>query len=82
LDGKNPGGWIPEQKITVEDALRSYTTRAAFASFEERLKGSIEAGKLADFVILEKDITTIPPEEIKDVAVLMTVVGGMTVYKK
>jgi predicted amidohydrolase YtcJ len=82
LDGKNPEGWIPEQKITVEDALHSYTRRAAFASFEESLKGSIEVGKLADFVILEKDITAIPPEEIKDVAVLMTVVGGMTVFKK
>jgi hypothetical protein len=82
LDDKNPEGWIPEQKITVEDALRAYTIRAAFASFEERIKGSLEPGKLADFVVLEKDITSIPPAEIKSVAVLMTCVGGKTIFKK
>jgi predicted amidohydrolase YtcJ len=82
LDNKNDSGWIPEQKITVEEALRAYTINAAFASFEEGIKGSLEAGKLADFVVLEKDITTIPTPEIKDVAVLMTVVGGTAVYTK
>jgi predicted amidohydrolase YtcJ len=82
LDNKNENGWIPEQKITVEEALRSYTINAAYASFEEDIKGSLEPGKLADFVVLEKDITTIPAPEIKDVAVLMTVVGGTAVYTK
>jgi len=82
LDNKNDNGWIPEQKIAVEEALRAYTINAAYASFEENIKGSLEPGKLADFVVLEKDITTIPPPEIKDVAVLMTVVGGKAVYTK
>ena len=82
LDGKNDEGWIPDQKITVEQALRAYTMSAAYSSFEEDIKGSLEPGKLADFVILEKDITTIPGPEIRNVSVLMTVVGGKTVFKK
>jgi predicted amidohydrolase YtcJ len=82
LDDKNPEGWIPEQKVTVEEALRAYTINAAYASFEEAIKGSLERGKLADFVVLEKDITTIPPEEIRNVSVFMTCVGGKTVFKK
>lgn len=82
LDEKNPGGWIPGQRITVEDALRAYTIGAAYASFEEGLKGSLERGKLADFVVLEKDITTLPPIEIRNVSVLMTCVGGKTIFKK
>jgi predicted amidohydrolase YtcJ len=80
LDNKNDDGWIPEQKITVEEALRAYTINAAFASFEEDIKGSLEPGKLADFVVLEKDITTIPAPEIRNVSVLMTVVGGKKVF--
>ncbi|MCW5910026.1 MAG: amidohydrolase [Cyclobacteriaceae bacterium] len=80
IDGKNPDGWVPEQKISVEEALKSYTIRAAYASFEENIKGSIEPGKLADFVILQRDITTIDPVEIRDVQVLKTVAGGKTVY--
>jgi len=82
LDDKNDGGWIPEQKISVGEALCAYTISAAYASFEEDIKGSLEPGKLADFVILEKNITTIPAHEIRNVAVLMTVVGGKTVFKK
>ena len=82
LDEKNPDGWIPEQKITVEDALRAYTINAAYASFEEKIKGSLQRGKLADFVVLEKDITTLPPAEIRNVSVLMTCVGGNPVFKK
>ena len=65
LDNENDNGWIPEQKITVEEALRAYTINAAYASFEENIKGSLESGKLADFVVLEKDITTIPAPEIR-----------------
>lgn len=80
LDDKNPDGWIPEQKITVEEALRAYTVSAAYASFEENIKGSLQPGKLADFVVLEKDITTISPPEIRNVKVLMTVVGGTPVF--
>jgi predicted amidohydrolase YtcJ len=82
LDEKNAAGWIPEQKITVKEAIRAYTQAGAYASFEEKIKGSLTPGRLADFVVLEKDITTIPPEEIRNVAVLRTVIGGETVYKK
>ncbi len=81
LDDKNPDGWVPEQKITVEEALKAYTVNGAYASFEESIKGSLEAGKKADFVILEKDITVIDPVEIRNVKLLRTVVGGKTVYR-
>ena len=82
LDDKNPDGWIPEQKISVEQALKAYTISAAYASFEETIKGSLEPGKLADFVILDQDITTILPEKIREVKVLKTVVGGRVVFER
>ncbi|HKV51928.1 MAG TPA: amidohydrolase [Gemmatimonadaceae bacterium] len=82
LDGTHPGGWIPEQKITVDEALRAYTTGAAYASFDEKRKGSLTRGKLADFVIISRDLTTIPPEQIRDATVVMTVVGGTVVYER
>jgi hypothetical protein len=81
LDGKNPGGWIPEQRISVEQALRAYTIDGAFASFEENDKGSIAIGKLADFVMIDRDITRIAPEEIADAKVVMTVVGGSVAHE-
>lgn len=80
LDDKNPDGWVPEQKISVEQALQAYTINGAYASYEEKIKGSLEAGKLADFVVLDKDITTIDPVQIRDVKVLRTVVGAKVVY--
>ncbi|HZY80851.1 MAG TPA: amidohydrolase family protein [Cyclobacteriaceae bacterium] len=80
LDDKNPDGWVPEQKVTVEQALKAYTTAGAYASFEEDIKGSLEPGKLADFVILGSDITVIDPVKIRDVKVVRTVVGGKTVF--
>lgn len=82
IDGKNPGGWYPEQKLTLEEALRGYTLDAAFAEFSEKEKGSIEAGKMADLVILDQDLFKIAPERIKDVKVTMTVVGGKIVYRR
>ncbi|MBN2281540.1 MAG: amidohydrolase [Candidatus Marinimicrobia bacterium] len=82
LDDENPHGWIPEQKISVEEALKAYTVTPAYASFEEDLKGTLEPGKLADIVILEKDILAIPPVDIWDVKVETTIVGGKIVYKK
>ncbi len=82
IDDNNPDGWVPEQKITVEQALKAYTFSAAYASFEENIKGSLEPGKLADFVVLEKDILSIDPVEIRDVKVLRTVVGGQTVFEE
>ena len=82
LDDRNPGGWVPEQKITVEDALRAYTIGGAYASFDEKDKGTLERGKLADFVLLDRDLTRIAPETIRDAKVLMTVVGGRVVYDR
>jgi len=82
LDDLNPDGWVPEQKITVEEALRGYTIDAAYASYEEDVKGSLEPGKLADFVILDRDLTTMPPAEIRDAKVDLTVVGGNIVYER
>jgi predicted amidohydrolase YtcJ len=82
IDDKTPNGWVPEQKITVEQALKAYTLNAAYASFEEDFKGSLETGKAADFVILEKDITAIDPVDIRNVKVLRTVVGGKTVFEE
>jgi predicted amidohydrolase YtcJ len=81
LDGKNPNGWIPEQKITVEEALKAYTQGSAFAEFQEGEKGTISAGKLADFVILSEDIFTIDPVKIEKVKVLKTIMGGKIVYE-
>ncbi|MCU0358401.1 MAG: amidohydrolase [Cyclobacteriaceae bacterium] len=81
LDGKNPGGWIPEQKISVEQALKAYTINGAYASFEENLKGSITPGKLADFVILSENLFSIPPEKIHEVYIVMTGAGGKDVYR-
>jgi predicted amidohydrolase YtcJ len=81
LDDKNPDGWVPEQKISVEEALKAYTLQAAYASFEENLKGSLEPGKLADFVVLEKNIFDVDPASIRDIRVLQTVVGGKQVYR-
>jgi len=80
LDGANPEGWVPQQKITVEQALEGYTSGAARAGFAEDRLGSLEPGKLADFVILDRDITAIDPAQIRDTEVLTTVVGGDIVY--
>jgi predicted amidohydrolase YtcJ len=76
LDGKNPGGWVPDQKISVEDAVRAYTVNGAFTEFAEHEKGSIEEGKLADLAALSRDIFKIPAGEIGGVEVRMTVCNG------
>ena len=80
LDGKNTTGWVPQQKITVEEAVRAYTANAAYASFDESRKGILSKGRLADFVMLERNIFEIPPEEIGAVRVRMTIVGGRPVF--
>ncbi len=72
----------PQQAISVKDALRLYTTNGAYASFEETVKGSIEPGKLADMVVLDRDILAIPENEIKEVKVETTIVGGEIVYQR
>ena len=71
----------PEQTITREQALRMWTVNAAYASFEEKVKGSIEPGKLADLVVISKDILHCPVDEIKDIEALLTVVDGRVVYR-
>jgi predicted amidohydrolase YtcJ len=80
-DEKNPNGLEPQEKISIEEAIKCYTLNSAYAEFQENKKGSIEPGKLADFVVLDKDILTIDPVKIKDVKVDMTVLGGKIIYK-
>lgn len=80
LDDKNPEGWYPEQKISVEQALKCYTTNNAFAGFQENKLGVLKKGMLADFVVLDKNIFEIAPEKIKDVKILRTIVNGKQVY--
>jgi predicted amidohydrolase YtcJ len=81
FDNKNPAGWIPEQKISVEEAVRAYTVGSAFAEFQENVKGTIAPGKLADFVILSDDIFSTNPNDIEKTRVVMTVVNGRIVYE-
>lgn len=80
LDHKHPGGWVANEKITVEEALNAYTKNAAFSSFDEKIKGTLEVGKLADFVLLDANIFKIHPNEIKNVKVIATYVGGKKMY--
>jgi len=80
LDGKNPSGWFPEQKLTVAEAIEAYTMGSAYAEFQENVKGSITPGKLADMVLLSDDIFSIEPARIRDVKVLKTIVGGKLVW--
>ena len=80
LDDANPDGWVPEQKITVEQALRAYTVEGAYASFEEDRKGMLKPGMLADMALIDRALTAIPPEEIRDAKVLRTIVGGEVVF--
>ena len=80
LDGKNPQGWFPEQKLTVAEAVEAYTMGSAYAEFQDTDKGSITPGKLADMVLLSDDIFSIPPDEIFKVKVLKTFVGGRQVF--
>ncbi len=82
LDDKNPNGWVPAQKITVEEALRAYTAGGAYAAFDDGNRGMLSIGMLADFAILERDITAIPVAQIRDVKVMRTVVGGRTVFER
>jgi predicted amidohydrolase YtcJ len=82
LDERNPAGWVPEQKIPLEEALKAYTAGGAFAEFAEGTKGTIAPGKLADFVVLDRDLFRIPVEEIRNARVALTIVGGEVVYRK
>ena len=80
IDGKNPNGWVPAQKITVEEAVRAYTAGSAYAEFTDAEKGTLAPGSLADVIVLSDDIFAIAPESIRDVRVRTTIVGGRVVY--
>jgi predicted amidohydrolase YtcJ len=82
LKGEPEGGYEPKEKMTREQALRSYTLDAAYGAFEENVKGSIEVGKLADFTVFSQDLMTITEDDILKTSVEMTVVGGRVVYEK
>jgi len=83
IEGRYPeGGWFPEQKLTMAEAIGLFTTGAAYASNEETIKGTLEPGKLADMIILSKDLFTIEPEEILTTEVLATILGGRIVYQR
>ena len=81
-DGANPKGWFPEQKISVREAIEAYTINNAYAAFEEKEKGSIAPGKLADLVILKDNILEIDPVRIEKAEVDMTILGGKIVYRR
>jgi hypothetical protein len=81
LDGKNASGWVPEQKISVEEAVRAYTVGSAYAEFQETVKGSVTPGKLADLVILSRDIFKIDPKDIENSKVVMTILDGRVIYE-
>jgi predicted amidohydrolase YtcJ len=83
LDGKHPNGWFPEQRITISEAVEAYTMGSAFAAFQEKDRGSIAVGKLADFVLLSRDIfSPAEKDKIADTKVLLTVVGGKVVFER
>lgn len=82
LDDARPGGWVPEQKITVEEALRAYTSGSAYAEYMEGQKGTIARGYLADLVLIDRDLTRVAPETIRYARIMMTIVGGTPVFER
>jgi len=82
IDDRFPGGWMPEEKIGIEQAVHAYTAGAAYASGEEKIKGTLTPGKLADAVVLSEDIFTLDPVRIPEVQVDMTIAGGKVVYER
>ncbi len=82
LDDRNPGGWVPEQKITAEQALRAYTSGSAYAGFQEKDVGVLKPGMLADVVMIDRDLTRIAPETIRDARIMLTMVGGRVVFDR
>jgi predicted amidohydrolase YtcJ len=80
-DGKPPGGWQPDQRLSRDETLASFTINAAFAAHAEQDLGSLEPGKLADLVMLSKDVMTVPPREILTTRVVRTIIGGRVVYE-
>ncbi|MGE0814715.1 MAG: amidohydrolase [Vicinamibacterales bacterium] len=82
LDGRHPDGWVPAQKISVDEALAAYTRTAAYAEFAEEQKGALAPGRLADLVVIDRDLRRVAPPEIRDAVVTRTIVGGRTVYSR
>ena len=82
MDGKPEGGWYPEQRLDLETSLRSYTVNNAWAEGEEASKGSLSVGKLADLVVIDRDLFAIPPEQLKEARVVLTIVGGRVVFER
>ena len=82
IDGSQPEGWVPEQKISVKEAVHAYTVGSAFASFQDHRKGSLEPGKLADIAVLSDDIFSMPAEVIAQVKVDATIAGGKVVFDR
>lgn len=81
-DGGPEGGWLPGEKVSLEEAIHAYTLGSAFAEFEERRKGTLSPGKFADLIVLSQDITHVSPSELLRTDVLLTMVGGKIVYQK
>ncbi len=80
LDGQPEGGWYPAQRLTVQEALEAHTVNSAYAAFEERIKGKLAPGYMADLTVLSQNLFEIDPDDIKDVSVLWTMVNGRWVY--
>ena len=80
LTGAPESGWFPNERLTIQEAIRAYTYNTAYASFEDHIKGSLEPGKLADIVILSDNLIQIDPNKIKDVSVKTTIVGGKIIF--
>jgi predicted amidohydrolase YtcJ len=80
-DGKPAGGWLPSERISLADAIKGYTLNAAFAGHREKEEGSLEKGKLADFIVISQDLFHVPPSKIVETKVLLTVIGGRVAYK-
>jgi|SRR5690242_2522638 len=81
-DGGPKGGWEPQEKISLEDCIRAYTSGSAYAEFEEGKKGELKAGEYADFIVLSEDLTKVPPQQYTKIQVLRTIVGGKTVFEE
>ena len=82
LDGANPGGWIPEQRITLDEALRAHTAGSAYAGFQEEITGALAPGKRADFVVFDRDFSATPPAKWNEARVRYTVVEGRIQYSR
>jgi predicted amidohydrolase YtcJ len=82
LDGKHPNGWVPDQRVSVAEAVQAYTVGSAYAEFQENEKGTLAPGKLADLVVLSRDIFQLDPVEIENVKVTMTIMDGRVVYEE